>query len=159
MVSRSSPRGSGITSPRTRSRATPPSGKMDSRTWVKRRASATGKVLCASPRSGDRGTSSAQSAAGSPSSVVAGFPPPPGLPAVHDLTAVPVPARLEGRGGRRQQVLLLAERLVAGGDDAAAQPARGEIGLRRHLAAPPAGPSPAAAGRRPSAVDSGQAMI
>src|SRR4029077_18745198 len=101
--------------------------------------------------------------------VVAWFPPAPGLPAVHDLTAVPVPARLEGRGGRRQQVLLLAEGLVAGGDDAAAQPARGEIGLRPHLAAPPggpsparpapAGPSPAAAGRRPSAVDSGHAVI
>src|SRR5215470_14516459 len=37
MVSASSPRGSGTTRPTTRSRATPPSGKIDRRTWVKRR--------------------------------------------------------------------------------------------------------------------------
>ena len=36
MVSPSSSRGSGITWPRTRSLATPPSGKIDSRTWVNR---------------------------------------------------------------------------------------------------------------------------
>src|SRR6266566_4225027 len=52
----SRPRGSGIAWPITRTRATPPSGKIDIRTWVKRSPSATGKVLWTSPRRRDLGT-------------------------------------------------------------------------------------------------------
>ena len=55
-------RGSGTGSPCTRNRATPPSGWMDSRTWVNRRSSSTGKGLSQSPASGDRGTSVTHSA-------------------------------------------------------------------------------------------------
>ena len=53
---------SGTTSPCTRRRATPPSGKIRSRTceaWALR-TSVTGKRLCESPRSGLRGTTSCQ---------------------------------------------------------------------------------------------------
>jgi hypothetical protein len=47
----------------------------------------------------------------------------PGLPAVDDLTAVAVPARLERRRAGRQQVLLVAEGFVAGRHHGAAEPA------------------------------------
>ena len=48
--------GSGTTSPCTCSRATPPSGKMFSRTWVNRRGELTLKECRASPVSRPRGT-------------------------------------------------------------------------------------------------------
>ena len=67
--------GPGTTWPRTRSLATPPSGKIDSRTWVNRRGSVTPNVLCASPRSGMRGTISVQSGRDQPARPGSGSPP------------------------------------------------------------------------------------
>ncbi len=48
--------GSGTGSPRTRSRATPPSGKIVSRTWVNRCAAVTSNSLRESPATALRGT-------------------------------------------------------------------------------------------------------
>ncbi len=53
---------SGTTSPWTRSRETPPSGKMFSRTWVNLRPSPTANSCAASPPRGLFGTISTQSA-------------------------------------------------------------------------------------------------
>jgi len=90
MVSRSRARGSGTTRPATRSRATPPSGKIDSRTWVKRRGSHTRNSLCASPFSSDRGTISAQPAAGPASSPRPGYPSHPQASTAADAGWFPV---------------------------------------------------------------------
>ena len=65
MVAGSS-RGSGTGSPWTRSRATPPSGNMVSRTCVARCPGSTSKPLRASPATGLRGTSVVQVAPASP---------------------------------------------------------------------------------------------
>ncbi len=67
-----SSRGSGTGSPWTRSRATPPSGNMVSRTWVKRSSTATSNSLRVLPATALCGTRVTQSAAAS--SAGAGYP-------------------------------------------------------------------------------------
>jgi hypothetical protein len=72
--------GSGTTSPCTCSRATPPSGKMFSRTWLNLRRELTLNSWRASPVSRPRGTISCQTPAGPPeagsvaSSLKVGYP-------------------------------------------------------------------------------------
>ncbi len=61
-------RQSGTTSPWTRSRATPPSGKMLSRRWVIRCGEAIAKRFFESPRSCDLGSTSTHRVAGPSSS-------------------------------------------------------------------------------------------
>src|SRR5437899_1775813 len=63
-------------------------------------------------------------------------PAPPGLPAVDDLPTVVVPAGREGRVARDEEVLLEPEGLVAGRQDAAAEPAGGEVDPRAHRPSP-----------------------
>ena len=62
-MSPSSRAGSGTTSPCTRSRATPPSGKMFSLTWVYLRLELTLNACRASPVTSPRGTISCQATA------------------------------------------------------------------------------------------------
>ena len=64
MVAGSS-RGSGTGSPCTRSRATPPSGKIVSRTWVKRCSTVTSNSFRESPATALRGTKVVHEAAAS----------------------------------------------------------------------------------------------
>src|SRR6266568_2788788 len=113
-----SQRGSGTTSPCTRSRATPPSGKMLSRTCVKLSSAAVVNWLRVSPLSGEPDDGP----------VVAGLPAAAGLPAVVDLSLVAERVRVEHRRLRPDEVLPLGEQLIIGGDDAAADGAYGQVG-------------------------------